>query len=312
MDTILLEGHTYTKASILAKRFHYTSDYIGQLCRSNKVVCHMVGRTWYVTEDSLLAHKDARYKELRIDENSYKNNVISDREEHVLVKTRRVPTVIAEVKNNPKPNFVDRLDWVQSRYVPDDSDLLPQPIKKRKILPKIPAKLPIDVAEAKEVKVVSGSRSVSKLEFTPLPEVPLSGSIEVQDVVMPESFDLGAPVVSPQPTVNVVTKKRLPERSALTKQSHDPLLQSKIPATHAQPPRVHASIRFTPDTVAVVAPSESTKFLFAISAVVAVVFVLFLATTSYSYTVESGNLSAAVQLSWENLRQFLSEIRTQL
>jgi len=57
MDTITLEGSVYTKLSVLAKKYNYTTDYIGQLCRSGKLDAQLVGRSWYATESSLKVHK---------------------------------------------------------------------------------------------------------------------------------------------------------------------------------------------------------------------------------------------------------------
>ena len=37
--------------------FGYTQDYIGQLCRGEKIDARRIGRTWYVCEKSILEHK---------------------------------------------------------------------------------------------------------------------------------------------------------------------------------------------------------------------------------------------------------------
>lgn len=62
MEEISVNGENYVKASVLAKNFGYTPDYIGQLCRSEQVKCTLVGRSWYVNEDSLRAHRKGRYR----------------------------------------------------------------------------------------------------------------------------------------------------------------------------------------------------------------------------------------------------------
>ncbi len=56
-DTLILEGKTYISARRAAKVMKYAQDYIGQLCRSNKLDCRMVGRSWFVTEESLISHR---------------------------------------------------------------------------------------------------------------------------------------------------------------------------------------------------------------------------------------------------------------
>lgn len=62
MEEISVNGENYVKASVLAKNFGYTPDYIGQLCRSEQVKCTLVGRSWYVNEDSLREHRKGRYR----------------------------------------------------------------------------------------------------------------------------------------------------------------------------------------------------------------------------------------------------------
>ncbi len=57
-DTLILEGKNYISARRAAKIINYAQDYIGQLCRSEKLDCKMVGRSWFVTEESLLNHRE--------------------------------------------------------------------------------------------------------------------------------------------------------------------------------------------------------------------------------------------------------------
>lgn len=62
METISVNGETYVKASSIARELGYTTDYVGQLCRSGAVEGQIVGRSWYVSEDSLRQHKKSRYR----------------------------------------------------------------------------------------------------------------------------------------------------------------------------------------------------------------------------------------------------------
>lgn len=57
METLVLDGKEFVKASKAAKELGYTSDYIGQLCRGGKISAHLVGRTWYVDKSELSVHK---------------------------------------------------------------------------------------------------------------------------------------------------------------------------------------------------------------------------------------------------------------
>src|SRR3989338_4881695 len=58
-DSLILEGKIYISARRAAKIINYAQDYIGQLCRQGKLDSRMVGRSWFVTEESLLAHREA-------------------------------------------------------------------------------------------------------------------------------------------------------------------------------------------------------------------------------------------------------------
>jgi hypothetical protein len=49
----------YISSSRAAKITGYANDYIGQLCRDGKLECRMVGRSWYVSFNSLINHKNA-------------------------------------------------------------------------------------------------------------------------------------------------------------------------------------------------------------------------------------------------------------
>lgn len=56
MDTLDIEGKAFVSARRAAKEYGYTTDYIGQLIRAQKLVGQKVGRAWYVAQDSLEAY----------------------------------------------------------------------------------------------------------------------------------------------------------------------------------------------------------------------------------------------------------------
>ncbi len=57
---LLAEGSEYISASRAAKKVGYSTDYIGQLCRAQKVPGKLIGRTWFVDLQSLIAHRQTR------------------------------------------------------------------------------------------------------------------------------------------------------------------------------------------------------------------------------------------------------------
>lgn len=58
-NDLYFDGKKYISSSRAAKISGYVNDYIGQLCRDGKLECRMVGRSWYVSLESLVAHKNA-------------------------------------------------------------------------------------------------------------------------------------------------------------------------------------------------------------------------------------------------------------
>ncbi|MEK7527262.1 MAG: hypothetical protein AAB537_02525, partial [Patescibacteria group bacterium] len=56
-NEFILAGKKFITSKKAALLFGYTQDYIGQLCRGEKVDARRIGRTWYVCEQSILEHK---------------------------------------------------------------------------------------------------------------------------------------------------------------------------------------------------------------------------------------------------------------
>lgn len=171
MDCVTIDEVEYVKASVLAKKHNYTTDYIGQLCRARKVDAHLVGRTWYVFPPSLDGHKTTRYSELRSAENKLENSSIAT------VSRRDVISAVS--KNTIKshsPHFQDRVFWKNPKYQDDTSDLLPN-IKKD--VPQA-QKMKIELAESERVRVVGTSKNVTMIT-QPMPAVVLAGTLKVLD-----------------------------------------------------------------------------------------------------------------------------------
>ncbi len=56
-DVIVVDGKEYISVKRASEITGYSKDYIGQLCRAQKISCVMPGRMWWVQEASILAHK---------------------------------------------------------------------------------------------------------------------------------------------------------------------------------------------------------------------------------------------------------------
>jgi len=107
METLVLDGKEYVKASKAAKDLGYTSDHVGQLCRKGKVDAHLVGRTWYVNKDELKEHKVEKKRNSRVKAREYAKQSIELHRKNMQLK---------------KPNIYKNIDI---QYENDTSELIP-------------------------------------------------------------------------------------------------------------------------------------------------------------------------------------------
>lgn len=56
-ESVILKDGKYISARQAAGIFGYTADYIGQLCRAGKLDAKMIGRSWFVTEESIIKYR---------------------------------------------------------------------------------------------------------------------------------------------------------------------------------------------------------------------------------------------------------------
>lgn len=57
MDEITIDGKTYISSKRAAGITGYAKDYVGQLCREGRVEARLIGRSWYVFEESIRKHR---------------------------------------------------------------------------------------------------------------------------------------------------------------------------------------------------------------------------------------------------------------
>lgn len=125
MNTVVIDGVTYTKTGTLAKQFRYTTDYIGQLCRSGKVDAKLVGRSWYVSEQALADHSSKRLETVRQDEIALQDKSFSgDGADIVRIIAPLSKTTKKMLRNSFTPSHVMN-SFATIRYEPDPVDLLP-------------------------------------------------------------------------------------------------------------------------------------------------------------------------------------------
>jgi len=124
MNTVVIDGVTYTKAGTLAKKFRYTTDYIGQLCRAEKVDAQLVGRSWYVSEDSLEAHSSRRIEAIRQDEIALEEKTFSSTDSVVKVSAPLSKITKKMLSSNSSP-YLASGHYSVAKYESDSVDLLP-------------------------------------------------------------------------------------------------------------------------------------------------------------------------------------------
>lgn len=168
MKEVIIDGVLYKKAAEVAKDFRYTTDYIGQLCRSGKVDAKLIGRSWFVNPESITTHKQGRYK----------NTPIPDQTTASEITSENIPTSDDGQKaESGAKQFLRKITWNAISYETDESELLPELKKPGQENQKV--KLRIEPAEASGVKVRSEAKKPTALAPTALPEVSLNGTLKV-------------------------------------------------------------------------------------------------------------------------------------
>ncbi|MFZ1987917.1 MAG: hypothetical protein WAV21_02710 [Minisyncoccia bacterium] len=79
MNELILDGETYVSSKRAAEITGYAKDYVGQLCREGRIEARLVGRNWYVLEESVKEHRFAK----DADEQSEKSDTHTKKEEPI-------------------------------------------------------------------------------------------------------------------------------------------------------------------------------------------------------------------------------------
>lgn len=214
MESVVFDGKEYVKAAVLAERFQYTQDYLGQLCRAKKVDARLVGRAWYLNLDSLNTHRKARYKSLEKSTTEASKQDATNTQ-HFLTRIDVEPVLKKKTVKILKNTKAGDLNEYSVKYEKDDYSLIPRvsPEAVSKPIPVLPAE-----AEEVTVKNVKDSVRVTTFKAEPLPEVYLKGTLKVA----------GLPEVLPDNSKQTETKsteaagETLVEDKLLPRQGHQP------------------------------------------------------------------------------------------
>lgn len=106
-NSLILQDKNYISARRVHEVFGYASDYVGQLCRAGKLDCKMVGRSWFVTEESIINHK-LLINEFLKNKNKEKSKVAKKLNKKTIAKQVEVP-VEATVEKAAEPVVVQSI-----------------------------------------------------------------------------------------------------------------------------------------------------------------------------------------------------------
>lgn len=191
-DVLTVGSKNYVKASVIARELGYTTDYVGQLCRANKVDAKLFGRSWYVEKDSILGHKSNRYR------TTAAKSIKAIREIKPESKDEKV-TVLPIATKKEQRFYIHNSLKPSPRYTVDDSELLPQIQKKQ-------GNLRVNLADASPVNITSESEKYI-FDTPKMPVIKFKGSLtvtETSESVTPE----GGLLLHPKEVTRLVSERR--------------------------------------------------------------------------------------------------------
>lgn len=116
MNEITIGDKIYISAKRAAEITGYARDYVGQLCREGHVDAKMVGRSWYVYEPSIRAH---RFGEVASTESS--ESLAEDQDEAVDAADEQEPAI-----EPPHEPVTPIAAWNAPKYTPEAPQELPE------------------------------------------------------------------------------------------------------------------------------------------------------------------------------------------
>ncbi|MBI4086489.1 hypothetical protein HY416_00705 [Candidatus Kaiserbacteria bacterium] len=155
MDTVTLDGKIYIKAVKAADGVGYAPDYVGQLCRKGLLDAIILGKTWYVSEESLLAHKNSQS---RTNAGITKRDV--EKQKDALVSQQAVEYTPVSSGVDHRKRFGD----TDVRYTRDTDELLPAVIGKSEMVMSDFEAYPSEEDEMENLSTPEVSQEVSPQE----------------------------------------------------------------------------------------------------------------------------------------------------
>ena len=193
MQKISFGNKQYVKASEAAKKFRYTQDYVGQLCRAKKVDARLVGRTWYVELDSVTEYRKTKHKTQK----KTKAAVTNKKPTRTIKRKKVAPVIRAKTIRATSPDRQKSDRGVHVSYGSDDQVSIP--IVSKKTTPEKTVTVVESVAESssvkktvrlkqrpKKIKIARSRTKQTKFKSDKIPEISLSGKLKVSEISVEE------------------------------------------------------------------------------------------------------------------------------
>ena len=172
-DVLKMDGKTYISSGSASSLVGYTKDYIGQLARNGKVDAKLIGRSWYISKDSIQDHKDSvnytltQPKKKRkivshVTKNTNKHIVNSSKKAFVTTPSKATELPEQEQKSHTQGNevLVDsdiEFETVKPLFYEDDRPAIPEP-KRNEYYENVPILSPHKSTSVQKRKPTSVSR----------------------------------------------------------------------------------------------------------------------------------------------------------
>lgn len=165
MEHLDIGEKKYMKVSSAARETGYTTDYIGQLSRAKKIDAKLVGRTWYVAYDELLAHRQSRGRS-----SHEKAKKAFKKEVAALEGETRIPI------HREHTGVRKRIVSEHITYHTDEAELMPTPVAMRA------SSTPDKGSEQKLLVKKDADEHPVKFNAAEKPEIKWNGTIVVQSL----------------------------------------------------------------------------------------------------------------------------------
>jgi len=295
VEKISFGNKEYVKASDIAKKFRYTQDYVGQLCRGDKVDARLVGRVWYINPESVTEYRKTKHSTQKQSASASHPVAIKT------TKSRVEPVVRPKTARNLPGTGLTRADngsaTVRTSYSSDAASVIPVLHNKGTSPKTLPTQTASEPVKSKPViiKIRRHSKKPTHYVIEKIPVITPQAKLLVV-----ESTD--ADVIPPLPITNVTTVGKATAREI----NHPAMVQVTAAVRQTQKPE---SMPVELEKIEPVNKSQrfSMMLLLVVVGIAIVGSVLVLGLQSYTEVSGAGRQSG-ISFEWTTLLQRVTEI----